>query len=194
MSMIVDPEVVRGGDPALFARLFEENRPRLLALAYRLTASQPDAEDVVQDAFVSSFRSRGGFQGNASPSTWLYKVTLRAALMKLRTRRRKGAQSLDALPAEVAHAEVHAARARIAPVDSPEDVAARAPLRAALGDALEELDPLDRRVVLLRLVDELSTDEVGTAVGASPSAVRSRLCRARHSLRGALEGDAVAAP
>ena len=111
----IDTRAIQQGDAAAFAELFEQNRDKLLALAYRLTSSTAEAEDVVQDAFVSSWRHHDQFQGAAKPSTWLYRVTFNAALMRLRTRRRKGADSLDALAAGVAEAAIHRAFAASIP-------------------------------------------------------------------------------
>jgi RNA polymerase sigma-70 factor, ECF subfamily len=168
------------------ARLFDENRGRLLALAERMV-SAAEAEDVVQDAFVSTLRHHQQFRGQASPSTWLYRVTFNAALMRLRTRRRKGAESLDALPHEVAEASI----ARHAPpASNPALDAELAEARRALDDAVGQLRPVDQRIVRLRFIEGMSTEEVATATGLSIAATKTRLHRARAALRALLDGDA----
>jgi RNA polymerase sigma-70 factor (ECF subfamily) len=145
-------EAIQNGDPAAFARLFEENRPKLLAIAYRLTSSAAEAEDVVQDAFMSSWRHRAQFAGEARPSMWLYRVTFNAALMRLRTRRRKGAESLDALAVDVAEAVVARAREERAPpspdarVHHDDD---REAIEAALSTLLGHAPPRARPLPLL---------------------------------------------
>ena len=190
---LIDAAAIRSGETAAFAQLFEENRDRLLALAYRLTASRSDAEDVVQDAFVSSWRNHAQFQGQSKPSTWLYRVTFNAALMRLRTKRRKGADSLDALAAEVADSAMHAASSlddTRSTVPDPETQAARGLVREALDDALAGLKEIDRQIVRLRFCDGLSTEEVAGVTGLSASAVKTRLHRARAVLRECIEGDA----
>jgi RNA polymerase sigma-70 factor (ECF subfamily) len=187
-QQFIDITGIQSGDRAAFARLFEQNRPRLLALAYRLTSSVNDAEDVVQEAFVSTLRHHDQFQGTAKPSTWLYRVTFNAALMRLRTRRRKGADSLDAMPTAVAERAVSHAFADDH-IDA-DDVVVTHERSAALDEAMASLKPLDRQLMRLRYGDDLSTDEVAERVGLSTSAVKTRLHRARAQLKDIIEGDA----
>jgi RNA polymerase sigma-70 factor, ECF subfamily len=185
-SLPLDQDVmaIQRGDKEAFVQLFNNNRDRLLALAYRLTSSSTEAEDVVQDAFVSSWRHHDQFNGDARPSTWLYRVTFNAALMHLRSRRRKGADSLDALPqttAEVRVQEAYERNGNDLPV--PEAGIERRHLRTLLDGAFEELRPIDRTIVHLRFVEDLSTEEVSEKTGLSASAVKTRLHRARAVLR-----------
>lgn len=187
-QQFIDISGIQSGDRAAFARLFEQNRPRLLALAYRLTSSVNDAEDVVQEAFVSTLRHHDQFQGAAKPSTWLYRVTFNAALMRLRTRRRKGADSLDAMPTAIAERAVsHAFSDDHVDAD---DVVVTHERSAALDEAMASLKPLDRQLMRLRYGDDLSTEEVAERVGLSTSAVKTRLHRARAQLKDIIECDA----
>lgn len=183
----IDAAAIQQGDGEAFARLFEQNREKLLALAYRLTSSTADAEDVVQDAFVSSWRHHDQFQGAARPSTWLYRVTFNAALMRLRTRRRKGADSLDALGAGVAEGLVQRAAGDDG-VDADKLLEAR-DRRAAVREALTRLKPQDQQLMRLRYGDDLDTDDVAALTGMSASAVKTRLHRARHALRDVIADD-----
>ena len=183
----IDAAAIQQGDGEAFARLFEQNRDKLLALAYRLTSSTADAEDVVQDAFVSSWRHHDQFQGASRPSTWLYRVTFNAALMRLRTRRRKGADSLDALGAGVAEALVQRAASQDG-VDADELLEAR-DRREAVREALTHLKPQDQELMRLRYGDDLDTDDVASLTGMSASAVKTRLHRARHALRDVIADD-----
>ena len=187
-QQFIDIAGIQNGDSAAFARLFQENRPRLLALAYRLTSSVNDAEDVVQEAFVSTLRHHDQFQGTARPSTWLYRVTFNAALMRLRTRRRKGADSLDALPGTIAERAV--ARAHAGDHVDAEDVVVHHERAAAVDEAMQMLKPLDRELMRLRYGDDLSTDEVAERTGLTTSAVKTRLHRARAVLKDIIEADA----
>jgi RNA polymerase sigma-70 factor (ECF subfamily) len=191
-QQLITAASIQGGEREAFARLFEQNRSRLLALAYRLTSSAADAEDVVQEAFVSTLRHHDQFQGNSRPSTWLYRVTFNAALMRLRTRRRKGADSLDALPSTFAEKHVHSARALFHDEETPDELCDRRGTRKALDAALATLKPIDRTIVTLRFAEGLSTEEVAEATGLSQSAVKTRLHRARAALRDHLGGDAFA--
>lgn len=184
----ITADQLQSGAREAVARLFDENRPRLLALATRLVSST-EAEDVVQDAFVSTLRHHHQFRGQALPSTWLYRVTFNAALMRLRTRRRKGAESLDALPLDVAEASL----ARTLP-DRPDPAAdvERREVRLALDAAIAALRPVDQQIVRLRFVDGMSTEEVAEVTGLSVAATKTRLHRARAALRDLLSLDARA--
>jgi len=167
-EQLIDAAAIRSGERDAFARLFEANRSRLLALAYRLTSSTSEAEDAVQDAFVSSLRHHEQFQGQSRASTWLYRVTFNAALMRLRTRRRKGADSLDALPGDAAEARVpHARELLDGGSFDAESHADRRKLREALDEAMSTLKPIDRRIVSLRFTEGLSTEEVAEELGVT---------------------------
>lgn len=177
----VTADELKNGEPDAFARLFEQNRDKLLAVAYRLTSSQAEANDAVQDAFVSILVHHRQFQGTAQPSTWAYRVTVNAALMRMRSSRRKRAESLDALPQDLAEQRVHDARC-----DDGDEVVAdpdRAERKAAVAAALAGLPEIDRRIVELRLKDDLSTEEVSARTGLTASAVKTRLHRARARLK-----------
>jgi len=160
------------------ARLFMESRPRLLALATKMVGA--DADDVVQDAFVSALRSHHQFRGEALLSTWIYRVTFNAALMRLRSKRRKGAESLDALPVEVAEAVV---QAHMPSMPNALQESERKASHEALAEAMRALRPADREIVRLRYVDDLGTDELAATCGLTLSAAKTRLHRARSALR-----------
>jgi RNA polymerase sigma-70 factor (ECF subfamily) len=189
----LETAALQAGERDAIARLFLDNRERLLALAQRMVGSASEAEDVVQDAFVSTLRCHHQFQGHARPSTWLYRVTFNAALMRLRTRRRKGALSLDALPGDVAEGAVHRARDAHAAMPDPEQVCLRHAADADVIRALASLKPVDQRLVQLRYAEGLSTEDVGAQVGMSTSAVKTRLHRARAALKDVVDADCAAA-
>lgn len=169
-ARVTAEELQQGGDE-VFARFFEQNRETLLALAYRLTSSKAEAQDVVQDAFVSILLHHDRFRCAAQPTTWAHRVTVNAALMRLRSARRKRTESLDDDVEE-----------RLCADDVVPDPA-RATKRAVLDRALARLSDLDRTVVQLRFVDELSTEEVAQRMGLTTSAVKTRLHRARQRLQ-----------
>lgn len=172
---------IRSGSPEAWAELFRRDRPKLLALASRFV-SRDDAEDVVQDAFLSTLRSREQFRGQAHPSTWLYRATVNAALMHLRTRRRRPTESLDDAQVE-----------RASEVPGPDAGVERTQAGRHLAAAVQVLKPLDRALFKLRFLDERSTEEAAEAVGLSVAAVKTRLSRARVVAREALELAAAAA-
>ena len=88
---------LRAGDEAAFEQVVRQYGGRLLAVARRIVGSEEDARDVVQDAFLNAFKSLDRFEGNAKLSTWLHRIAVNAALMKLRTRKRKPEQSIETL-------------------------------------------------------------------------------------------------
>lgn len=158
--------------------------PRLLAVARRFVRNEADARDVVQDAFVAAFRSLGAFQGHSSPETWLHRIVVNAALMKLRTRRRRPECSIDdLLPTflEDGHHETH-----IDDWQTPEALLGRRETQAVVRACIDRLPESYRKVLILRDVEELSTDEAAQALGISEGAVKLRLHRARLALRGLL--------
>src|SRR5207244_4090584 len=90
-------ERLRAGDPEAYERLVRAYGGRMLATARRMAGNEDDARDVVQEAFIAAFRSIDGFAGAARLSTWLHRIVINAALMKLRSRRRRREESIDEL-------------------------------------------------------------------------------------------------
>ena len=88
---------LRGGDDDAFATLVHQYGGRMLATARRLLRSEEDAKDAVQEAFVSAARAIDGFAGDARLSTWLHRIVMNTALMKLRSRRRRAEEPIDDL-------------------------------------------------------------------------------------------------
>jgi len=177
---------LRAGDPQAFERLVRRYGGRMLATARRIVGNDELARDVVQDAFLAAFKAMDGFAGAARLSTWLHRIVVNAALMKLRSRRRRPEESIeDLLPRfdETGHfAE--------APTtwDGPTDEALeRAETRAIVRRAIDELPPNYRTILVLRDIEELDTDETAATLGISPNAVKTRLHRARQALRTLLE-------
>ena len=177
---------LRAGDEGAYEELVRSHGGRMLAVARRFLRSEDDARDAVQEAFVSAFRGVERFEGTARLSTWLHRIVVNAALMKLRTRRRKPEQPIDELlPGFVEDGHMQAPPS---PWRSPElDPVERRELRALLDRAIESLPESYRNVLLLRDIEELDTEETARAMGISPGAVKTRLHRARQALRGLLE-------
>jgi len=177
---------LRAGDPQAFETLVRLHSQPMLRVARRLLHSEEDARDAVQDAFVSAFRSIGSFESSSKLSTWLHRIVINAALMKLRWQRRRPEEDIEKyLPQfqEDGH--------QIAPsVDwsEPADVLLqRAETAALVRASIDELPDTYRIVLLLRDIEEMSTEEVAQALGISPNAVKIRLHRARQALRTLLD-------
>ncbi len=165
------------GDRAAFEALVRQHTPRMYRVALRIVGEAVDAEDVVQDAWISAWRALRGYRGDAAPSTWLYRVVSNAAVAHLRHRR-------PTVPLDDT-----ADRLFIADdADVPERAALRANEAAAVHRAVAELDPAQRVPLVLREFEGLSYEEVAAVLEISVPAVRSRLHRARRTLLTSLEG------
>lgn len=179
-------ERLRAGEEGAYEELVRSYGGRMLAVARRFLPAEEDARDVVQDAFLSAFRSIDRFEGQARLSTWLHRIVVNAALMKLRTRRRKPEQSIEELlPGfhEDGHLERPASPWRTPGLDGAE----RAELRELLLDSIRSLPESYRNVILLRDIEDLDTGETAELLGISAGAVKTRLHRARLALRELLE-------
>jgi RNA polymerase sigma-70 factor (ECF subfamily) len=175
---------LRAGDDAAFEQLVREQAPRMLAVARRLLGDGEDARDAVQDAFVSAFRGLGSFAGQARVSTWLHRIVVNAALMKLRTRRRKPEQPLDGL---LPRYEADGHRRDPGGPWQPSERLERRELRKLVRDGIERLPEAHRTVLVLRDIEGLDTAEVAERLGVSTGVVKTRLHRARQALRTLLD-------
>jgi RNA polymerase sigma-70 factor, ECF subfamily len=190
VAAIADEELAAraaAGDADAFEALVTRHEARIYRLAYRLTGSDADARDVLQDAFLAAYRSLASFRGAARFSTWLYRIATNAALMHRRARRRRPTESLEEfLPRfddEGRHApEVAELRAAARADDLLDDERLAAAARAALA----RLPDLYREAFVLRDLEELDTSEVATLLGVEAATVRQRVHRARLMLRGYL--------
>jgi RNA polymerase sigma-70 factor, ECF subfamily len=174
------------GDNDAYELLVREHSARLLAVARRILGNDEDAKDTLQDAFVSAFRAIHAFEGTARLSTWLHRIVVNVALMKLRSRRRKPETLIDdLLPAF--HEDGHHVEAFAAWTDTAEALLQRAETRQQVRAAIDRLPETYRLVLVLRDIEELDTREAAAALGITPNAVKIRLHRARQALRTLLD-------
>jgi RNA polymerase sigma-70 factor, ECF subfamily len=171
------------GDYAAFESLVDRHERRLFSVALRIVGRRHDAEEVVQQTFVSTIEHLGDFREEALFSTWLMRVATNHALALLRKRARQrtvplGEDAGDEGYGSVPHPEFIAQWR-----ETPEDLASRHEVRALLDAALDELDEKYRLVFLLRDVEGLSTQEAAEALGISVANAKVRLLRARLMLR-----------
>ena len=168
------------GDVSAFEQLVERYDRKLLRVAEHVTHNREDSQDAVQEAFLKAFQHLADFREDSQFSTWLIRITVNQALMKLRKRRRTKEVSLDEdfqgnedmLPREVAD---------WAP--NPEELYRASELREILSKALEELRPTLRTVFVLRDIEGLSIDQTAEVLDLTPAAVKARAWRARLQLR-----------
>ncbi len=174
-------EAARGGDAEAFTTLVNQYDRNIYRLALNITGNPEDAEDVLQEAFLKAYANLGKFQGGSRFYTWLVRIAVNEALMKLRKRKSDRTVSLDE-PVETGDDE-YMPREVVDWGENPEQRYARQELNDILSTALNELEPSFRIVVYLRDVENLSTEETAEMLDLSVPAVKSRLLRGRLKLR-----------
>ncbi len=170
------------GDDTAFAEVMAEHQRMVVQLAMNLLGDRDEALDLSQDVFIRVFRTIGQFRGQSALRTWIYRIAVNQARNRhrfWRRRRRSDQVSLDA------HVEAHGDFQCGAEV-GPDRILAQKELAARLQGALDAL-PFDQRTaIVLREVDGLSYDEIAFSLGVAVGTVKSRLTRARQSLRSGL--------
>jgi RNA polymerase sigma-70 factor (ECF subfamily) len=177
---------LRSGDEAAFAELVRREGGRMLAVAKRILRSEDDAHDALQDAFLAAFRHLPEFAGDARLSTWLHRIAINAALMRLRSRKRRREDSIEPLlPAFEAdgHFSAPGPAWRADATGALESRETATLVRACI----DRLPESHRTVLLLRDIEGLDTAETAAALGLGLDAVKMRLHRARQALRTLLE-------
>jgi len=181
-------EGLRRGDDAAYEELVRSQGGRLLAVTRRILGDEDDARDAVQEAFLSAFRSIDRFQGGSLVSTWLHRIAVNAALMKLRSRRRRPEDPIDDLLPKYLD-DGHPAQPAVPWKSLSDAQLIRAETREQVRAAIDRLPEGYRTVLVLRDIEELDTAEVAESLGMSKNAVKTRLHRARQALRGLLEPE-----
>jgi RNA polymerase sigma-70 factor, ECF subfamily len=172
--------LAREGDARAFSELVRRYEGKIFRLAQHVTQNREDAEDVLQETFMKAYEHLDQFQGNSKFYTWIVRIAVNQALMKLRRRKTDRSVSLDEA---IDTGEDTVVREIAAWDEDPEDRYSREELGKILETAVQSLDPPYRTVFQLRDIDELSTEETAEALGLSVPAVKSRLLRARLQLR-----------
>jgi RNA polymerase sigma-70 factor (ECF subfamily) len=172
---------LRAGDESAFEHLVRTETKHLLAVARRLLQDEEDSRDAVQQAFLLAFRALPSFNGQSRLTTWLHRIVTNEALMKLRARTRRPERSIeDLLPEflEDGHHVEHFSEWSL----PPEASLMRGETRAQVRAAIDQLPGQYRTVLLMRDIDDLSTEETARLLGVTPNAVKVRLHRARQAL------------
>ena len=173
-------ERARGGDVHAFETLVKQYDRQVFRIAQHITQNREDAQDVVQDAFLKAYEKLDQFQGNSKFYTWLVRIAVNEALMRLRKRRTGKMVSIDE---DVQTEEGSVPRDLAEWRPNPEQEYNQAELADILRKTINGLPPGFRVVFVLRDVEGLSTEETANALGLSVPAVKSRLLRARLQLR-----------
>jgi RNA polymerase sigma-70 factor, ECF subfamily len=173
-------ERAKAGDAGAFTDLVTHYDRRVFRMAKQITQNDEDAEDVLQETFLKAYSHLDDFHGNSKFYTWLVRIAVNEALMKLRKRRSDKTVPLDE-PIDTGEDVV--AREIAVWEENPEDTFSRDEIGKILDDAVQSLKPAYRTVFILRDIEEMSIEETAEALNLSISAVKSRLLRARLQLR-----------
>ena len=161
----------RRGDADAFEQLVAAYRDQVFRLALRMCGSEADADEVAQEAFLSAWKGLPNFRGDSQFSTWLYQLTSHAAIDLMRREKRQiAAEDITGVSAPD-------------PAPGPQQQAERSEQRQAVRDAIMQLTPEYRQIVVLRFLEELSYEEIGAMLALPSGTVKSRLNRARAQLK-----------
>lgn len=178
---------IRAGDEAAYEILVRRHAGRMLAVARRMLHNGDDARDAVQEAFLAAYRHAGSFAGGSTLGTWLHRIVVNAALMKIRSRSRRPEESIEELLPRF-HDDGHmvdpAGRWR---AERNEGELEREERRTLVRDCIARLPETYRTVLMLRDIEELDPQETAKVLGTSVNAVNIRLHRARQALRALLD-------
>jgi RNA polymerase sigma-70 factor, ECF subfamily len=169
-----------GADRERLTDIFRSQRHRLFHTALRLLGNTEDAEDAVQEGLLSAIRNSHRFEGRARLSTWLTRIVLNAALMRLRSRR-----AYESVPIDEPVAQQGGLRISELLVDSgpsPEEACVRAEQRRILNQALKGLSARQRQAIALRDFHGMTSKEAARILGRSEGTVKSQVHRARRQL------------
>src|SRR5262249_54232199 len=167
----------RSGDRSAFSKLVNRYYGRVYRLTIKITRNAEDAEVALQEALTKAYCNVRRFRGNSQFHTWLTRIAMNEALLKLRKKRSGRWVALDDVVGTGVSAEIED------PKDNPENRYVKLELRESVSKALGSLTPPLRTTFLLREVEDLSVRETAKALGTSVTAVKSRLKRARSRLR-----------
>ncbi len=173
-------------DPDAFEELVRESCGILLVVAKRFFPNDADANDAVQQAFLNAYRAIESFDGNSKVSTWLHRILVNACLSKIRTRSRRPEQNIEEMLPKFLR-DGHRADVQDPWPVMAEEVFQRQEVQDVVRQAIDQLPESYRTVLLLRDIEELSTDETAEILKESVGTIKTRLHRARQALRELLD-------
>ena len=170
-------DAARGGSHDAFEALVHLYEKKVFALTSRLCGDPEDAREAAQEAFLAAWQGLPFFRGDASFSTWLYRLTSNACMDLLRREQRRTSAAGPSLDDEEVNIDVPS------PMESPQEAAERRELREAIEKGLQSLPPDYRAVLILRELHQLTYDEIAQTVDVDLGTVKSRISRGRKLLR-----------
>jgi RNA polymerase sigma-70 factor (ECF subfamily) len=172
---------LKAGDDDAYEELVRTRGGQMLAVARRMLRDEDAARDAVQDAFLSAFRAIQRFDGHSQLATWLHRIVVNAALMRLRSRQRKPEQSIEPMLPRFAE-DGHHAEPVLSWAESGACQLETEETQALVRAGIDELPDGYRTVLVMRDIEGLSTREAAELLGATENAVKLRLHRARQAL------------
>jgi RNA polymerase sigma-70 factor, ECF subfamily len=176
----IEVAAAEDSDADPFRALVEEHSPMVFRLAYRMTGSEQDAEDVVQESFLKAHRSFGRFDARSSFGTWIYRIAVNCAIDLIR-RRRNPVMTSTSLRAEVDEHDVVESLPSSDPL--PDRVAFSGQVERSVASALLLLSPLERAAFVLRHIEGMPIERIATVLQSHPNAVKQTVFRAVRKLR-----------
>ncbi len=173
---------LRAGDGAAYELLVTTYGGRLLAVARRILRNEEDARDATQEAFLLAFRALPRFEGASRISTWLHRIVVNAALMKIRSRKARPEEPIEPLLPTFME-DGHSTVEFRAWEGGADELLERSETRRLVRASIDRLPATYRTILILRDIEELETAEVADRLGITPNAVKIRLHRARQALR-----------
>lgn len=183
LSVVSDERLVAAakiGHKGAFDDLYQRHAEKMLRIAYRITRNRQDAEDAVQECFLNAFLHLKNFDGRSRFSTWLTRIAMNAALMKLRKNHASREVPIDE---SVETSELRAEQQLSDFSPNPEECCTKRERKAILRDAITKLRPSIRKAIEIHKLQERSVEETATVLGISVSAVKARVFHARGALR-----------
>src|ERR1700691_2112776 len=180
----------KGGDQSAFDEMVSRYWSRIYSMVHQLLRNAQDAEEVTQDAFIRAHRGLANFRGESAFSTWLYQIATNLARNRYWywwRRKRDKSVSFDAPMGpdnSTTLAEVIAAE-----VETPDDITVTREFVSRIGSGMDRLGNKHREILILRNVKNQSYEEIAAVLGISIGTVKSRIARARESLRSKLGED-----
>lgn len=169
----------KAGDDEAFAQLMRDNEKRIYNLTLRMTGNPDDAMDLAQEAFLNAWRGLKFFKGDSAFSTWVYRLASNACIDHLRrkTRRQDISAAMPTNEEDDSSPDIPDERFQ------PEQELERQELRQAVTDGLQQLSDEHRQVLVMREINGLTYQEIADVLDLEPGTVKSRIARARNSLR-----------
>jgi len=179
-------ERLKNGEQEALEIVFNLYSRKLYSVAHRILGEAADTEEIIQDVFWTVYRKAKSFKGDSQLSTWLYRLTVNAALGRVRRSKRKKEVEYEEFLPKFQEDGHHRVRPVVDWSDTLDEKYAQREIQALVGKALDQLKPIDKSIMVLSDLEGLSDKEISAAVNLTVSAVKTRLHRARLFLRGNL--------